>query len=480
MKSFSRVLIANRGEPGARIARTLRKMGIAPVALVPKGERAPAWASDALPGAGDGLAAYLDAKTIVTAATSARIDAIHPGWGFLSERAEFSRLVEASGIVFIGPTAEQMESLGDKATAKEIARALGLPLIASTMDESAMAGMSFPILLKPAAGGGGKGMIVVRHPKDLAASLERSRREALAAFGDDRVMAETYVERLLHVEIQVLGDGQGKVWTLGERDCTVQRRHQKIVEESPSPFLDGTTRAKLEGYARTLAEHVSYRSAGTVEFMIDAAGRSYFMEMNTRLQVEHGVTEERFRLDLVEAQVRLARGESIEVPTKPTPMHVIQVRVYAEDPYENFLPSTGEILAWHPPSEVRVDHDLREGDRIDHHFDPMLAKVIVAGSDRAQAISNLRGALSQTALLGVNTNLNYLDWVLSHADFRDARHHTRWTQETLEAYRAFESSFDLGEVARLMEPSRGTSVEGATQAPTPWETLPSWRIGGAR
>lgn len=486
MPSVTKVLIANRGECAVRVARTLRSMGVRAVAMRARdeGDVTHAKACDEtaiLPV--DGLAAYLDAGAIVAAAKAAGADAIHPGWGFLSEQADFVRRAEAAGLTFIGPTAESMEALGDKGRAKDAARALGLPLVAAADDEAAARALPFPILLKPLAGGGGKGMVLVESADRLPAAWAQARREARAAFGDDRVMAEVYVHRPRHVEIQVLGDGRGGAWDLGERDCTLQRRHQKMIEESPSPFLDDAKRAEVAAHARSLVAHAKYRGVGTVEFMLDARGQLCFMEVNTRLQVEHGVTEERWGVDLVEIQVRLARGERVDLPAAPRTNHVIQSRVYAEDPYAGFLPATGAVLHLEDLNggAVRVDAALSGGDEVNHLFDPMLAKIVATAATRGDAIEAARDALGNYVLLGVQTNLNYLRWALAHADFARGAHHTQWALERLDEYRAYEDALDLGGLSAVLAGSPAALAAGGdAEVAGPWSSFPAWRLGGGR
>jgi acetyl-CoA/propionyl-CoA carboxylase biotin carboxyl carrier protein len=405
------LFIANRGEIASRIGRTCQEMGIR--AVVPAIE-------------GPAALDLLDAGAVVSAAVAARADAVHPGFGFLAENAAFAELVLAAGIRWVGPPPAAIRLMGDKAAARRLAISLGLPVLAGYDgdDQSdravskAAKRIGYPLLVKPAAGGGGKGMRVVRDPAGLVGALGAARREARAAFGDDRLILERLVEGARHVEVQVLFDQTGQGIQLGERDCSIQRRHQKVLEETPSPGIDDPTRRKLGDAALALARAVGYVSAGTCEFLLDDRGSFTFMEMNTRLQVEHPVTELVTGRDLVADQLRIAAGEPIDPfgpPTAPGPDgHAVEVRLYAEDADDGFLPAVGrvEALRWPSGPGIRVDAGIELGTEIGGRFDPMLAKVIAWGPDRPSAFERLTRALDDTLVLGVVTNLRFLRWLV--------------------------------------------------------------------
>ena len=408
---IGRLFIANRGEIAARITLTCERLGIA--AIVP-----PTEGPDALD--------LLDIAAVVLAARSAAADALHPGFGFLAENADFAEAVIAAGILWVGPPPTAIRTMGDKAAARRLAASLGVPVLrgydgADQSDEALLAAASvvrFPMLVKPAAGGGGKGMRTVHGREALADAIAAARREAAVAFGDDRLILEHLVVGARHVEIQVLFDSQGNGLALGERDCSIQRRHQKILEETPSPAVDGALRRHLEDAALTLASAVGYVGAGTCEFLLDGRGRATFLEMNTRLQVEHPVTEMVTGRDLVADQLRIAAGEPMEDMT-PGPGavpggHAVEVRLYAEDAEQGFLPATGrvETIRWPTGEGVRIDAGITQGTEIGSRFDPMLAKIITWGPDRPAAFERLRRALDETVVVGVVTNLRFLRWLV--------------------------------------------------------------------
>jgi acetyl/propionyl-CoA carboxylase alpha subunit len=402
------VFIANRGEIVARIARTCDRLGIRWVAPATAGP-------DALD--------LLDAGAVVAAATRAGADAVHPGFGFLAESADFAELVVAAGMRWVGPPPDAIRLMGDKAAARRLARSLGVPVLDGYDDpdqadrslQAAATRIGYPLLVKPAAGGGGKGMRIVRQPDVLVDFLNAARREAAAAFGDDRLILERLVEGARHVEIQVLFDAHGHGVHLGERDCSIQRRHQKVLEETPSPGVETTLRERLGAAALTLARAAGYVSAGTCEFLLDGRGRYAFLEMNTRLQVEHPVTELVTGRDLVADQLRIAAGEPLEPGPAVAPGgHAVEVRLYAEDAEASFLPATGrvEALRWPIGEGIRVDAGIGPGDEITDRFDPMLAKVIAWGQDRPTAFERLARALDATVVLGIVTNLRFLRWLV--------------------------------------------------------------------
>ena len=438
---FSKVLVANRGEIAVRINQTLRAMGIAPVAVFSDPDAgAPhvstADQSVALPG-NTAEETYLSIPRIVQAALDCGADAIHPGYGFLSENPEFARACRRAQVTFIGPTAENMEALGDKLRSKEIAQTAGVPVVPSSPEclpgDAAAKDFAeqwgFPLLVKAAAGGGGRGMRLVNQQRELDEGMESASREAQAAFGDGRVFLERYLTNPRHVEVQVLADGFGHTIHLGERDCSVQRRHQKIVEETPSPALTPELRQQMGEAAVAVARTAGYVNAGTAEFLLDPpSGEFYFLEMNARLQVEHPVTEAVLGLDMVEWQVRIAVGEPLNLQQEDIQPqgHAIECRIYAEDPYGDFVPSTGALLRWRPPSGpgLRLDSGVVEGQEVSIYYDPMLAKLIAWAPRRDLSLRRMEVALSQFQVLGVVTNISLLRSVVGHPQFQRGEYDT--------------------------------------------------------
>ena len=431
---FDAVLIANRGEIACRIIRTLERLGIRAIAVYSDADREArhvVLADQAVRiGPAPASESYLNADAILEAAAQTGAQAIHPGYGFLAENPAFARACASAGVTFIGPSAEAIEVMGAKDRAKAAAAAAGVPLVpghhGEGQDEASLLAaareLGFPVLLKAALGGGGKGMRVVRRPDDFAAALEGARREAAAAFGNDRMLLERYLERPRHIEVQVFGDQAGHVVHLFERDCSVQRRHQKVIEEAPAPGLSEATRHALGAAAVRLAQAIGYTGAGTVEFLLDRNDAFYFMEMNTRLQVEHPVTEMTTGLDLVEWQLRVAAGEPLPLAQDQITRsgHAIEARIYAEDPDRGFLPSTGTLAHLRlpePSSAVRIETGVAAGDRISLFYDPMLAKVIAWGPDRAAALRRLDTAIGGCEVVGPATNLDLLARVIGHPDF---------------------------------------------------------------
>ena len=431
---FDTVLVANRGEIAVRVIRTLRAMGIRSVAVFSDADARARHVGEADVAVAIGPAparqSYLDIDAIVAAARRTGAQAVHPGYGFLSENAEFAAALQSAGIVFIGPPVAAIQTMGDKIAAKAAVSAFGVPVVPGLArpgltDADLIAAaddVGYPVLVKPSAGGGGKGMRVVRQPADLPAALASARREAAAAFGDDTLFLERYVLNPRHIEVQVLADGYGNVIHLGERECSLQRRHQKVIEEAPSPLLDETTRARIGAAACDTARSVDYTGAGTVEFIVsaDRPDEFFFMEMNTRLQVEHPVTEMVTGVDLVELQVRIAAGEKLPIAQHDITLHghAIEARVYAEDPGRGFLPTGGAVLDLAEPSGtgIRVDSGLAPGTVIGSEYDPMLGKVIAHAGDRAAALRALDRALADTAVLGVTTNIEFLRFLLADPD----------------------------------------------------------------
>jgi acetyl/propionyl-CoA carboxylase alpha subunit len=400
-----KLLVANRGEIAARVFRTCRELGIGTVAVVAPDDRGSLHARVADEVVE--IAGYLASEEHIRAAKQTGADAIHPGYGFLAENAEFAEAVEAAELVFVGPSPEALRAGGDKLEAKWIAREAGVPVVPQGEPDE----IGYPLVIKAAAGGGGRGMRVVRSPEELDAALEAARREALAAFGDDRVFCERYVERPRHVEIQLLADAHGSVVALGERECSIQRRYQKVLEEAPSPALDAALRADMSEAAVTFARAIGYRSAGTAEFMLD--GRDFwFLELNARIQVEHPVTEAVTGIDIVREQIRVAQGEPFAGNSRLLG-HAVEARLYAEDP-RTFLPQAGRVERLRLPETIRVDAGVEEGDEVGVGYDPMIAKLIAHGETRDEAFAHLGAALAETEVGGLTTNLPFLRWLAAH------------------------------------------------------------------
>ena len=430
--AIRRIFVANRGEIAVRILRTCRTLGIETVLGVSEADRESLGARMAdrvlCLGPAQPAQSYLRVDTVVQAALGSECDAIHPGYGFLSERADLARLCEAEGVIFIGPTADQIEAVGDKLRARAAAEAAGVPVIpggsaGSPEDARLLADtIGMPLLVKAAGGGGGRGMKLVEHAADLAATMDMASAEAEAAFGDARVYLERYVRSGRHIEVQLLGDGEGRVIHLGERDCSVQRRYQKLVEETPAPHLPPATRAAMHEAAVRFAARLSYRGAGTVEFLYDVPRDAfYFLEMNARIQVEHPVTEKVTGIDLVAEQIAIADGRGLGVSQADVMCDgaAIECRINAEDPDRDFAPSPGTVSEAHWPQGegIRVDTHVVDGARIPPFYDSMIAKVIAHGADRAAALARLRTALTEVRISGVTTNLAFQQAVLADPDF---------------------------------------------------------------
>ena len=408
--AISKLLVANRGEIALRVFRTARRLGIATVAVAPPDDAGALHARSADETVA--VSSYLDAAELVRAAREVGADAVHPGYGFLAESPDFASAVSDTGLVWIGPPAAALRAGGDKLEAKRIAFEAGVPVVPGGEPHE----VGFPLLVKAAAGGGGRGMRVVRGAGELDAAVEAAAREAQAAFGDGRLLFERYLERPRHVEIQLLADAHGTVLGLGERECSVQRRHQKVLEESPSVALDAELRARMSDAAVRFARAIGYVNAGTAEFVLD--GREfYFLELNGRIQVEHPVTEEVLGVDLVELQLRIAGGAPLPRLDTPARGHAVEVRLYAEDP-RTFLPQAGRIARLRLPTRIRVDAGVEEGDEVGTAYDPLLAKLIAHGPTRTEALDSLRAALEQTEVEGVPTNLPFLRWLVAHPAVR--------------------------------------------------------------
>ncbi|WP_328891284.1 acetyl/propionyl/methylcrotonyl-CoA carboxylase subunit alpha [Streptomyces sp. NBC_00316] len=433
------LLVANRGEIACRIFRTCRELGIATVAVYSDADAGALHVREAdtavrLPGAAP-ADTYLRGELVVRAALAAGADAVHPGYGFLSENAGFARAVQDAGLVWVGPPVKAIEAMASKTRAKELMAAAGVPLLAP-VDPATVTTADLPLLLKAAAGGGGRGMRVVRELSELKGELQAAEAEAAHAFGDGEVFAEPYIERGRHVEVQIMADAHETVWALGTRDCSLQRRHQKVIEEAPAPGLDDALRTRLHEAATAAARTVGYRGAGTVEFLVTADGRPYFLEMNTRLQVEHPVTEAVFGLDLVALQLSVAEGEPLPSGAPPAPRgHAVEARLYAEDPARDWQPQTGALLTLDVPDApgLRLDTGYTGGDTIGVHYDPMLAKVIAHAPTRTQAVRLLARALERTRLHGPVTNRDLLVRSLRHPDFTAGRPDTGFYDRHLAA-----------------------------------------------
>ncbi len=502
MPGFAKILIANRGEIATRVARTARRMGIRTVAVYSDADaqsRHVALADEAFRiGTAEAKDSYLRGDRIIEAAKRSGAQAIHPGYGFLAENAEFAEACERAGLAFIGPRPEAIRAMGDKSAAKAIMEKAGVPLVPGYHGKNQDAGallkeaqrIGFPVLIKPSAGGGGKGMRVVEKRTDFDAALAASRREAQSAFGDERVLLERYLERPRHIEIQVFADKHGGAVHLFERDCSVQRRHQKVLEEAPAPGMTEKRRREMGEAALAAARAVGYVGAGTVEFIVDQDGIFYFMEMNTRLQVEHAVTEMITGLDLVEWQIRVAQGERLPLTQKDLHIdgHSIEARIYAEDPQKDFLPAAGRIAHLTLPAEsehVRVETGVREGDTITAYYDPMIAKLVVWDRDRAAALERLREALAEFQVAGLATNVEFLLRVARNSEFARAEFDTglidRHRADLLApAAPPGEHALLLASLSALLDRQARAQVRGnapRTRDPSsPWNAGDGWRL----
>jgi len=501
---FRKILIANRGEIACRIARTARHMGIATVAVYSEADAGAlhvALADEArLIGPPPPRQSYLNIAAVIGAARDSGAEAVHPGYGFLSENAEFAEACAAAGLVFIGPPAAAIRAMGSKAAAKALMEAHGVPVVpgyhgadqdvARLRREAERIG--FPVMIKASAGGGGRGMRVVGNAAEFARALDGARREAKSAFGDDTVLVERYLERPRHIEVQVFGDVHGNIVHLFERDCSIQRRHQKVVEEAPAPGLTAERRLYIGEAAVAAARAVGYIGAGTIEFIAAENGeRFYFMEMNTRLQVEHTVTEEVTGLDLVEWQLRIAAGQPLPLRQDEIALkgHAIEVRLYAENPARDFLPATGTLHRLHLPEnrDIRVDTGVRPGDTVTPFYDPMIAKIIAWGEDRAAARSRLARALADTAVLGVTTNLGFLARIVADPDFAAGAVDTGFIERRRDSLLAPPRpppaiALAAAALVRLLGPAEAPRAAGsradrcADPSADPWSRADGWRL----
>jgi acetyl-CoA carboxylase, biotin carboxylase subunit len=445
--AIQRLLVANRGEIALRIVRAARALGIETVLAASEADRESLAASEASRTVVIGPAAarrsYLDQGLLVHAAIMTGCDALHPGYGFLSERASLAKLCEENQITFVGPTSQSIEQVGGKIPSRALAQAVGLPVvegsgsISSTAEALEIADrIGYPVVTKASAGGGGRGMVVMRNATDVAASFDRASAEALEAFGDGTLFLEKYVGTARHIEVQAMGDGHGTVLHFGERDCSVQRRYQKMVEEAPAAILTPEVRQRIRAAAVALLSSIHYRNAGTVEFLYDVEQQAfYFIEVNARIQVEHPVSEAVTGIDLIQLQLIVAAEHALPIQQSQIALtgHAIEVRIIAEDPDQGFAPSPGRITRWHPPEGpgIRLDTAMRAGVLISPFYDSMIAKLIVKGDDRAKSVARLQAALSSFEIDGIRTNLSLLRFITQHSDFIGNRVNTRWLEQIL-------------------------------------------------
>ncbi|HET6554477.1 MAG TPA: biotin carboxylase N-terminal domain-containing protein [Dyella sp.] len=500
---FQRVLIANRGEIACRVIRTCRRLGIHTIAVYSEADanaQHVRLADEAWPiGGPRPTESYLRGDAILDVARKSSAQAIHPGYGFLSENTAFARACTDAGIAFIGPRPESIDAMGSKAAAKALMEKHDVPLVPGYHGEDQSADVlaeqarrtGFPLMIKAAAGGGGKGMRIVRGEKEFAEALASAQREAASAFGDTRVILERYVDHPRHIEFQVFGDSHGNVIHLNERECSAQRRYQKVLEETPSPFLDDARRAAMGAAAVAAAKAVDYVGAGTVEFIVGQDGEFFFMEMNTRLQVEHPVTEETLGLDLVEWQLRIAAGETLPLAQEQIHArgHAIEVRLYAEDPDQNFLPGSGKLLKLRLPApsrHVRIDGGVIEGDTVTIFYDPMIAKLIVWDQDRPQALQRLRDALLASEIVGPKSNIAFLERLSRHPVVVGGRIDTGYLDRHLPEFLAGDATpaanvLFAAAVAAMMDEEQAVvaSSGNGTDPHSPWARADAWRIGHA-
>lgn len=494
---FKKILVANRGEIALRVIRTCKEMGIACVAVYSDADRKALHtlrADQAIHlGASEPAASYLDIDKILAAAKDTGAEAIHPGYGFLSENAGLARRCEQEGLVFIGPPSRVIQDLGDKTVARKIMREGGVPIIPGMVraesaldilkDEAGRVG--YPVLIKAAAGGGGKGMRVVYEENELADACRQAASEAAAAFGSGAIYLEKYLKRPRHVEFQILADSHGNIVHLLERECSIQRRYQKVIEETPSPAMTQDLRAAMGQSAVDAARASGYVNAGTVEFLLDADGKYYFMEINTRLQVEHPITEMITGIDIVRQQIRIAAGEPLGFAQADVTGrgHAIECRIYAEDPENGFMPSPGKITYLQEPSGpgIRNDCGVYAGFDVPVEYDPILSKLIVWAADRNQAIARMKNALSQYVILGIKTPIVFLMDVLASEPFQEGKTYTDFIATHFEGWRQKTDEADLAVLAYIIDEIAGSRrpqahITGSTGPATPWQTIGNWRL----
>jgi len=483
---FSKVLVANRGEIAVRVIRACRELGVRTVAVYSEADASSphvVLADEAVClGPAEPAASYLNIARLVDAARATGAEAVHPGYGFLAENPEFAHACEEAGLVFVGPPADVIAALGDKDRARRLAEAAGVPVVPGhpaaddeTLERAAQT-LGFPVVLKAAAGGGGKGMRVVHGPAGFREALASARREVRSAFGDDAILVEKYLEGPRHVEVQILADRYGAAVHLGERECSLQRRHQKILEEAPSPVVSPQLRARLGEAALRVARAAGYVNAGTVEFLLDRDGRFYFLEVNTRLQVEHPVTELVTGVDLVHAQLHIAAGHRLWLRQEEVAWrgHAVEARVYAEDPERGFAPSPGRILLLREPHlpGVRVDSGIQEGQDIPVQYDPILAKVVAWGPNRPTALARLTQALHEYVLLGPKTNLGFLRDLVAHPAFRQGEVSTGFVEQHFGAWRPAPPRVEVAALAAvLLAQTKPAPAAVPARAPDPWDRL---------
>ena len=488
MGEVNKLIIPNRGEIAVRIARACREMGITSVLAYSESDDVRfvrRFFDDSVSlGSGDARETYLDVAKVIDAARRSGADALHPGYGFLSERAELSAACDDAGIIFVGPKADSIAAMGSKAESRHLMQRLGVPVVPGYdgEDQSNLLAeaerIGFPLLVKASAGGGGKGMKIVRSAGEVQAAVESAQREASKAFGDARLLLERYIEEPRHVEFQIFGDGRGNVLHLFERDCSIQRRHQKVVEESPAPRYSEELRQRMAQAAIAAARGVDYRNAGTVEFIVTPDGDFYFLEMNTRLQVEHPVTEQVLGIDLVRAQIEVASGAPLPWTQDQLRQrgHAIEVRIYAEDPDDRFLPQSGTIAFYAEPAGpgVRVDGGVMQGSEIGVKFDPMLAKLICFAEDREHCIDRLDRALRDYVILGTKTNVSWLRRVITHPAFREGLVSTRFLEEHPLTHAIPDVVPALAAALASSKHETERVVGGEARLPTVWDTIGAW------
>jgi acetyl-CoA carboxylase biotin carboxylase subunit len=496
---FNRILIANRGEIAVRVARACRELGISAVGVYSTVDKNSYhlrfmddayWIGDSAPGE-----SYLNIPSIIDAAKDCGAQAIHPGYGFLAENAAFAKACEDRGLVFIGPTSKALALVGDKVASRNTVQKVGVPIIpgmqVADADMTAFSAMAakvgYPVIVKASMGGGGKGMRIVRNEKELEASVAAGQREAKSAFGDETVYLEKYIERPRHIEFQVLRDQHGRVVHLFERECSIQRRHQKIIEETPSTALDENLRREMGESAKKVIEVADYTNAGTVEFLLDENQRFYFLEVNARVQVEHPITEMVTGIDLVRQQIIIAAGGKITMTQDDIAQrgHAIEARIYAEDPENNFLPCPGKILFLNEPSGpgIRVDTGIYQGWNVPPHYDPILAKLVVWSENRPTAIKRMSGALENYIIIGIKTNLGYLKRVMDTEKFSNGDYHTHFIDDNESELRIPEKHVP-GVLARAAmaiavndrKAQRAVSIDDTHYGTTPWQELGQWEI----